>query len=172
MGLRADTSVRESRSKEKPKGGGVLPFTPHRDSLSKMTHRIYCMDHQSNSLTEIEFEDICEETLDSLTEFFEDLGDNDDYFKHEDYDVQFSSGVLTIQLGGELGTYVINKQTPNKQIWLSSPTSGPKRFNYTDGTWLYRHTGETLHGLLSSELTIALNTDINLDNCANSTRQS
>lgn len=30
-------------------------------------------------------------------------------------------GVLTLSLGGSLGTYVINKQTPNKQIWLSSP---------------------------------------------------
>lgn len=30
------------------------------------------------------------------------------------------SGVLTIHLG-DRGTYVINKQPPNKQIWLSSP---------------------------------------------------
>lgn len=26
------------------------------------------------------------------------------------------------------GTYVINKQPPNKQIWLSSPVSGPDRY--------------------------------------------
>lgn len=30
------------------------------------------------------------------------------------------SGVLTLALGDN-GTYVINKQPPNKQIWLSSP---------------------------------------------------
>lgn len=30
------------------------------------------------------------------------------------------SGVLTLILGNN-GTYVINKQPPNKQIWLSSP---------------------------------------------------
>lgn len=30
------------------------------------------------------------------------------------------SGVLTLTLGDK-GTYVINKQPPNKQIWLSSP---------------------------------------------------
>lgn len=30
------------------------------------------------------------------------------------------SGVLTLNLGSN-GTYVINKQPPNKQIWLSSP---------------------------------------------------
>ena len=29
-----------------------------------------------------------------------------------------------------VGTYVINKQPPNKQIWLSSPQSGPKRYDW------------------------------------------
>ena len=32
----------------------------------------------------------------------------------------FQSGVLTLKLGSK-GTYVINKQTPNRQMWLSSP---------------------------------------------------
>lgn len=32
----------------------------------------------------------------------------------------FQQGVLTLRLG-ESGTYVINKQTPNRQIWWSSP---------------------------------------------------
>ena len=35
-------------------------------------------------------------------------------------------GVLTLNLGSH-GTYVINKQAPNKQIWVSSPVSGPVR---------------------------------------------
>lgn len=30
------------------------------------------------------------------------------------------SGVLTLRMGSA-GTYVINKQPPNQQIWLSSP---------------------------------------------------
>jgi frataxin len=33
------------------------------------------------------------------------------------------SGVLTVKLPYGHGTYVVNKQPPNKQIWLSSPTS-------------------------------------------------
>ena len=37
--------------------------------------------------------------------------------------------MLTIKFGNSHGTYVINRQTPNKQIWLSSPKSGPKRLN-------------------------------------------
>lgn len=32
--------------------------------------------------------------------------------------------VLTLKLG-ELGTYVLNKQTPNRQLWLSSPVRYP-----------------------------------------------
>ena len=33
----------------------------------------------------------------------------------------FQSGVLTVKISQTWGTYVINKQAPNKQIWLSSP---------------------------------------------------
>lgn len=69
-------------------------------------------------------------------------------------------GVLTVYLGSTHGTYVINKQSPNKQIWLSSPTSGPKRFDFVyaqddskTGYWIYKHTGETLHELLDKEFT-------------------
>ncbi|XP_017728537.1 PREDICTED: frataxin, mitochondrial isoform X2 [Rhinopithecus bieti] len=73
------------------------------------------------SLDDTTYERLAEETLDSLAEFFEDLADKP--YTFEDYDVSFGSGVLTVKLGGDLGTYVINKQTPNKQIWLSSPSS-------------------------------------------------
>nr|XP_054375995.1 frataxin, mitochondrial isoform X2 [Pongo abelii] len=72
------------------------------------------------SLDETTYERLAEETLDSLAEYFEDLADKP--YTFEDYDVSFGSGVLTVKLGGDLGTYVINKQTPNKQIWLSSPS--------------------------------------------------
>ncbi|EQC39087.1 hypothetical protein SDRG_03295 [Saprolegnia diclina VS20] len=46
-----------------------------------------------------------------------------------DADITLSQGVLTINLG-EDGTWVLNKQGPNRQIWWSSPVSGPKRFEY------------------------------------------
>lgn len=38
----------------------------------------------------------------------------------EDADIELSQGVLTLKLGA-LGTYVINKQAPNRQLWMSSP---------------------------------------------------
>ena len=70
-------------------------------------------------------------------------------------DVSLSAGVLNVYLGPEQGTYVINKQTPNKQIWLSSPISGPARFDFSEKEqkWIYSHTGEGLHELLNKEIT-------------------
>ncbi|KAM5298366.1 frataxin, mitochondrial [Ctenodactylus gundi] len=116
------------------------------------------------SLDETSYERLAEETLDSLAEFFEDLADQP--FTLEDYDVSFGSGVLTVKLGGDLGTYVINKQTPNKQIWLSSPSSGPKRYDWTGKNWVYSHDGTSLHELLTAELNKALRTQLDLSSLA------
>ncbi|XP_075415192.1 frataxin, mitochondrial [Tenrec ecaudatus] len=123
-----------------------------------------------SSLDETAYERLAEETLGSLAEFFEDLADTP--YTLEDYDVSFGSGVLTIKLGGDLGTYVINKQTPNKQIWLSSPSSGPKRYDWTGKTWVYSHDGESLHQLLTTELSKALKTKLDLSSLAYSGKGS
>jgi hypothetical protein len=37
--------------------------------------------------------------------------------------------VLNVTVGGH-GTFVLNKQAPNKQLWLSSPVSGPLRYDF------------------------------------------
>ena len=91
------------------------------------------------------------------------------------------SGVLTLNLGPH-GTYVVNKQPPNKQIWLSSPFrytpsivapsslfmldyfSGPKRYDYIEeeDKWVYSRDGRTLHSLLSDELGTALGRPIDI----------
>uniref|UniRef100_A0A1I7UA41 ferroxidase n=1 Tax=Caenorhabditis tropicalis TaxID=1561998 RepID=A0A1I7UA41_9PELO len=61
-------------------------------------------------------------------------------------------GVLTVNVSKTVGTYVINKQSPNKQIWLSSPMSGPKRYDLQEeGRWTYSHDGEKLDDLLNRE---------------------
>lgn len=59
--------------------------------------------------------------------------------------------MLTVKLGSH-GTYVINKQTPNRQIWLSSPLSGPFRYDYHEGAWVYHRDGRELLGQLQAEL--------------------
>lgn len=52
------------------------------------------------------------------------------------------------------GTYVINKQPPNHQIWVSSPISGPSRYSMSpDGIWVHhRRKGIQLGALLEKEL--------------------
>lgn len=75
------------------------------------------------------------------------------------------AGVITITIA-PIGTYVINKQPPNKEIWLSSPISGPKRYGYfiekdsqgktEEGKWLYYRDLTTLRELLLEETGVDL----------------
>lgn len=78
------------------------------------------------------------------------------------------AGVLTVSFSS-IGTYVINKQPPNKQIWLSSPKSGPKRYDWAvvgegqdqkggtaAGDWIYLRDGSTLNDLFLEELAVDL----------------
>lgn len=117
----------------------------------------------SNKLTELDFERICDETLESLCEFFEVLIDEHSDLKGAD--VTYHDGVLTVSLGAK-GTYVINRQTPNKQIWLSSPKSGPKRYDLINKkVWIYKHDQKSLHALLQEELSELLKTEVNLATC-------
>ncbi|XP_069481871.1 frataxin, mitochondrial isoform X2 [Ambystoma mexicanum] len=122
------------------------------------------------SLDETAYERLAEQTLDSLAEFFDELADQP--FTPDDYDVTFGSGVLTVKLGGDMGTYVINRQTPNKQIWLSSPTSGPKRYDWTGKNWIYSHDGVSLHELLAKELSKALKCDLDLSSLVYSGKEN
>ena len=65
------------------------------------------------------------EKVDEILDYlFETLSDLENNFDNILEDVQHSEGVLKFKVNG-LGTYVLNKQTPNQQLWLSSPLSGP-----------------------------------------------
>lgn len=121
---------------------------------------------QFRDLTEKEYERLADETLDALADYFEDL--TDESFTGMDYDVVFSNGVLTVKVGSDHGTYVINKQTPNRQIWLSSPTSGPKRYDWMGERWVYAHDGMALHNLLSKELSVIFKSNIDLSHLIHS----
>ena len=85
------------------------------------------------------------------------------------------AGVLNITVPA-IGVYVLNKQPPNKQIWLSSPISGPKRYDwvlegdhmhekegskdYIRGQWIYLRDGSNLTTLLNKELGLEMDYDI------------
>ena len=109
------------------------------------------------------FEFVSDETLESLCERLEILIDENP--KLAEADITLSNGVLTLSLPKPHGTYVINKQSPNEQIWLSSPISGPKRYDLTETCWIYKHTNESLHSLLDRELSEILNQDPELKKC-------
>ena len=68
-------------------------------------------------IDEARYHQEADHTLDVMCEVLERLIEDADI---EDADIELSQGVLTLSLGS-LGTYVINKQTPNRQIWMSSP---------------------------------------------------
>jgi frataxin len=75
---------------------------------------------------------------------------------------------MTIELSDK-GSYVLNKQPPNKQIWLSSPISGPKRYDWVVtgesmnqkegsglGEWIYLRDGSKLSDLLRKEIGVEI----------------
>ncbi|CAA7406834.1 unnamed protein product [Spirodela intermedia] len=107
------------------------------------------LDHRS-LLEEDEFHRLADGTIHDLQEKLEEYGDE---VQVEGFDIDYGNQVLTLKLGS-LGTYVINKQTPNRQIWLSSPVSGPSRFDWdrTSQCWFYRRTKAELLHLLQDEL--------------------
>ncbi|GAN07349.1 mitochondrial iron uptake protein [Mucor ambiguus] len=74
-------------------------------------------------LTTERYHRLSDEVLDHMVTKLEELADETEM---EGFDVEYNQGVMTISVG-EHGTYVINKQPPNHQIWLSSPVSGPQR---------------------------------------------
>lgn len=70
-----------------------------------------------------------------------------------DWEASLSAGVLTVNLGAQ-GVFVLNKQAPNRQIWLSSPVSGPARFNWNaeQCTWAAVRGGGDLLSRLATEV--------------------
>ncbi|CAK9820585.1 Frataxin homolog, mitochondrial [Anthophora plagiata] len=120
-------------------------------------------------LTPVQFEKVSDDTLDSLCEYFDELVEEAVHLL--DADVSYGDGVLTIKFGNPYGTYVINRQTPNKQIWLSSPKSGPKRYDFIDGKWIYKHDGKTLHELLNDEIPPIIKNQTNFYKCSYSGKE-
>ncbi|RYC64911.1 hypothetical protein CHU98_g1309 [Xylaria longipes] len=113
---------------------------------------------QPANITDAEYHEIADEYIEGLLTEYEKMQDS-----RTDIDVEYSSGVMNLTIN-DIGTYVINKQPPNKQIWLSSPTSGPKRYDWvviSEGQdqkqdtarcdWIYLRDGSSLSEILREE---------------------
>ena len=100
-------------------------------------------------LPESEFLELAECTLDAIEV---GAGTLDDILLDR-IDITHAQGVLTIGLG-EKGTYVINKQVPNRQLWWSSPVSGPRRYAWNPATrsWVSTRDGHDMIEALREEI--------------------
>ncbi len=135
----------------------------------------------SSTLTEGEFHQIADDALEHILEKLTVLEEHED-----NVDISLSQGVLKITLQQEDSVtdktkvyhWVINKQTPNRQLWWSSPISGPRRYEYvnisslrnderglTDADealmkWSYTRDGSNLLDILKEEIHIITNVQI------------
>jgi frataxin len=90
----------------------------------------------------------------------------------EEFEIVYSNGVLTMVFPPH-GTWVLNKQTPNRQIWWSSPISGPRRYEFEQqqddddggrGRWIYSRDAShstTLQQTLKEEILQIYNVELN-----------
>ena len=96
------------------------------------------------------FQDTADETLNCVFDTVESWVDS-----HElvDYDGSIQAGVVTLSFGTN-GTFVLNKQAPARQLWLSSPISGPSHYTLCKerGDWVDARNGRKLLSCLTSEL--------------------
>ncbi|KAG3121680.1 hypothetical protein PI124_g976 [Phytophthora idaei] len=99
-------------------------------------------------MTENEFMELADATLHDIQSWLDGIEE-----MLEESDIMFSQGVLKIDLG-EHGTWVINRQVPNRQIWWSSPVSGPRRYEYDaeSGHWVNTRDKGELTELLRTEI--------------------
>lgn len=76
-------------------------------------------------------------------------------------DIELSDGVLTLNMG-DVGTFVISRQTPSRQLWLSSPLSGPWHYTYDHihKEWLCTKEGPKFFERMEEELSQVLNEQI------------
>ncbi|BBK40109.1 protein CyaY [Allostella vacuolata] len=76
---------------------------------------------------------------------------------HPDADGDLQDGILTLEIDG-VGTFVVNKHAPNREIWLSSPCSGAWHFARDEaaGRWVSTRGAETLEAVLSADLGAAI----------------
>ncbi|KAF2036227.1 Frataxin [Setomelanomma holmii] len=123
---------------------------------------------QPTSPTEIsttEFHERADQYLNELVERLEEAQEKDPQIE-----VEYSAGVLEVK--AKEHSYVLNKQPPNRQIWLSSPISGPKRFDWVvsqesmnfkegsgQGDWVYLRDGSSLTEILRKELGVDVSVD-------------
>lgn len=106
-----------------------------------------------------EYHRVADATLDSITEAYEKLIES-----RPEIDVDLAQGVLTIE-APPVGVYVINKQPPAQQIWLASPVSGPKHYEWDAARkqWLSTRDSTPIGQLLKQETLQYIGMELDLE---------
>ena len=92
------------------------------------------------------FETVADKTLNTMLDRIDDI-------LGEEFDVDLNGGILNIELE-DGAQYVINKNAPNYELWMSSPISGASHFYLEDDlvTWIDTRSGHKLFDKLANEL--------------------
>ncbi|KAK4926104.1 Mitochondrial matrix iron chaperone [Elasticomyces elasticus] len=139
---------------------GLMPHTDEPEAPEIEEH------HESGvhaDLSDEEYHQHADLYMERMHEQVEELQEG-----REDVEVDYAAGVLSVTFPPN-GTYIVNKQPANKQIWLSSPLSGPKRYDWVvsgesmhqkaeggSGDWVYMRDGTRMSELLRKELGISI----------------
>lgn len=104
-------------------------------------------------MLETEFHLLADKYLQALLEFFEELEES------QDISVELDSGVLSLIMPDDK-EYIINKHTPSRQIWVSSPYSGAGYFEPVENEFLPKRApqakGKTLSEFIKTEVSANL----------------
>lgn len=143
------SAYQQVRAEQAPLGHKLAIFLKHEPGCWRVSE---CCNPPrlayASGARERNFHDAADELLQHALECVEAVVDKEGL----DVDVSLADGVLTIDCGS-VGVFVLNKQTPNNQIWLASPVSGPLRYDYTaDGEWLNTRDGHDLQQRLTHEI--------------------
>ena len=100
------------------------------------------------SIDEAAFENLAAQTLQRFATRIEEAT--------EELEVDLADGVLNIETD-EGAIYLVNKHSPLRQLWLSSPVSGAGHFGYDPGNkiWVSTRGGDPLEKILERELSAA-----------------
>lgn len=107
------------------------------------------------SIDELAFESLAAQTLQRFAACIEEAT--------MELEVDLVDGVLNIETE-DGAIYLVNKHSPLRQLWLSSPVSGAGHFDYdaANKTWESTRGGESLEKTLERELSAAAGVPVTL----------
>lgn len=101
--------------------------------------------------------------IDHLMDLLQERLEHDDV-ESQNLDLSYSSGVLSVL--SEEGTWILNGHSVTRQCWVSSPISGPSKWNWHEDLQSWRNERDQslqLKPFLEKEFSSAFNTSITFD---------